>query len=144
MDIKSKLKEKFSAVNDAFFEKEANMNFLRVEVKFKDLNEVVNISKEISDYLDQIDKSDNEYYLDVYSSGTDQEIKVEDLKNNISESVQVELNKAIKTHMEFIGELLEANDEEIIVKWNAKGQFRKQVIAIDNIKVIRKYSQIKR
>ena len=42
----------------------------------------------------------------------------------------------------FVGELIESNKEDIIIKWNAKGQFRKQEISISDIDEIKKYTKI--
>lgn len=144
MDINMILTSEFSEVNKAYFEKEANFEFLRVEVKLRDLNEVVEISKKISQFLDDKDVISKEYYLDVFSAGTDENIQIENMKDYIGENVKVVLNKNIKEFSEFIGELIEVNTDEILIKWNAKGQFRKQQISIDNIKNINKYVKVKK
>ena len=142
MTIEKKIEEKFEYVNKAYFEKEMGMNFLRVEVSFRDINEIIRVTNEVSNYLDEIDKTDSKYYLDIFSPGTDEEIKIDKLKDHIGEYVQVELNSPVKTMMEFIGEIISVEKDVITVKWNAKGQFRKQELNIDNIKKINKYAKI--
>ena len=67
MNTEQKIQEKFEKVNKVFFEKESGANFLRVEINSKDLEEITNISKEISLYLDTLDVQEKEYFLDVYS-----------------------------------------------------------------------------
>lgn len=137
MDIKKKLQEQFIEIKDAFFEKEMGMKFLRVETTLRDLEEVTKLSRKISDYLDEIDKSDAEYYLDVYSAGTDSSLDKNDLQENLNKNVLVTLNKRIKDFDGFEGQLLSADDKIVIIRWNAMGQFRKQEIELDNIKEIK-------
>lgn len=141
MSIKEKLKEKFNVINDAFFEKEAGVTFLRVEVALKSLDDVTKVSREISDYLDEIDNTDNEYFLDVYSSGTDKKIEISEIKNFLNQNVFVALKARIKDKKEFEGTLVEIDEENITIKWNAKGQIRKQQVSLDNISEIKQYAK---
>ena len=144
MEIKELLQKEIKEVRNAFLDKEFNMNFLRVEVSTKDLKSIEEISKRISALLDEKDPIDGEYFLDVFSPGTDQEFDPKDSKDHINEHVKVELFKNIKDMDEFIGDLIDADDENMTIKWNAKGQFKKTQISIDNIKIIKKYSKIKK
>lgn len=144
MDINTILKDNFKEVNKAYFEKEAGINYLRVEVNIRSLEEIAKASKAISAFLDANDPIDANYYLDIFSPGTDESFNAEDSSDHIGENVLITLKKNIKDKKEFIGELLSANEEEIVVRWNAKGQFRKQPIAIDNIESIKKYTKIKK
>ena len=144
MDIKELLQKEIKEVRNAFLDKEFNMNFLRVEVSTNDLKTIEEISKRISTLLDEKDPIEGEYFLDVFSPGTDQEFNPKDSKNYINEHIKIELFKNINDKKEFIGDLVDANDEIITIKWNAKGQFRKTKISIDNIKIIKKYSKIKK
>lgn len=144
MDIEKTLKNEFKEVNKSFFEKDMGMNFLRVEVSTRNLQELTNISKKISEFLDINDPSDGDYYLDVFSPGTDETINIKDLSNFIECNVLVNLKKHIKEKNEFIGTILSVDEKELIIKWNAKGQFRKQIIAIENIEQINKYTKLKK
>ena len=144
MNLEKRLLEKFDKINKAYFETEMGMKFLKVEVNIRDLDSITEISREISNYLDEIDKTDDVYYLDVFSPGTDENFEPNESNKHIGEDVQIELTRHVKDMNEFIGELLEADDERIIIRWNAKGQFRKQEIAIDNIKSIKKYIKVKK
>ena len=136
MDIKQKLQTKFPEVKDAFFEKELGALFLRVELTIRDFDLVVKKSNEISAFLDENEPTEKEYFLDVYSAGTETLIELENLKDHIDAYVQVKLEKPIKDKDIFIGNLLEVNEQNIIVRWNAKGQFRKQEIELSNIKSV--------
>lgn len=136
MDLKKKLQEKFSEIKDVFFEKEMGFKFLRVETTLRNLDDVTALSRKISDYLDIIDTTDEEYMLDVYSAGTDSTLDKTNLQEHIEMNVLVVLNKRIKDFDSFEGKLLSADEKQIMIRWNAKGQFRKQEIELDNIKSI--------
>lgn len=143
MDINEILTKNFPEVNKAFFEKEAGIRYLRVEVKHTKMSEIAELSKEINTFLDNNDPSDENYYLDIFSPGTDQTFDPKNSDEYIGENVLISLKKHVKEKNEYIGELLSFDGSEIIVKWNAKGQFRKQAIAIDNIELIKKYIKAK-
>lgn len=143
MDINETLTKKFPEVNKAYFEKEAGIKYLRVEVKFRKINEIAELSREINTFLDNNDPTQENYYLDIFSPGTDQTFDPKDSNDYIGENILVSLKKHVKDKNEFIGELLSFDGTEIIVRWNAKGQFRKQAIAIDNIELIKKYIKAK-
>lgn len=142
MTTEEKLKQNFKEINKAYFEREFGVDFLRVEVTHRKIEDVTLITEKISNYLDEIDKSDQKYYLDVFSPGTDEVIDIKELSNFINDNVYVSLKKSINGMNEFIGQLLSNENEIIIVRWNAKGQFRKQEIAIDNIEIIKKYAKV--
>ena len=143
MDIKTTLLKKFeNTVNDAFLENRDGFNFINVELKLTNFDDVIVMSKKISEYLDEINYSEDEYYLDVYSSGTEQDIDVNNIEKHLNESVQIELKTAIKGNLEFVGDLVEANETKLKVLWNAKGQFRKQEIDLDNIENIKLFTKI--
>lgn len=137
MELKKKLQEKFSEIKDVFFEKEMGLKFLRVETTLRSMDDVAALSRKISDYLDEIDSSTDEYYLDVYSAGTEKVLDKTNLEEYVEQYVLVTLEKRIKEYESFEGTLLSVDDKEIVVKWNAKGQFRKQAIELENIKEVK-------
>lgn len=141
MNIKETLQKKFNKVNDAFFEKEGSLNFLRVEVNLRTLDEVTEISREISAYIDEIITDDQEFILDIYSAGTDQSIDLSNLGNYIDSNVLVKLKKQIKDKNEFEGKIIEVSDSSFVIRWNAKGQFRKTSIEISNIDSIKSFAR---
>lgn len=143
MNIEKQLKEKFTQINKAFLEEESGNDFLRIEVNLKSLDEITLLSREISSYLDEIDQKLGEYFLDVYSSGTDVSLEIKDLEKHLDANVLVTLNELIKEYDSFVGTLIEVKDETITIKWNAKGQFRKQEINKNNIKNIKLYAKTK-
>uniref|UniRef100_A0A2C9KVI6 Ribosome maturation factor RimP C-terminal domain-containing protein n=1 Tax=Biomphalaria glabrata TaxID=6526 RepID=A0A2C9KVI6_BIOGL len=116
MDIKQKLQSKFPEVNDAFFEKESSMLFLRVELTLRDFDAVVAKSQEISAYLDTDEPTEKEYFLDVYSAGTETKVDISELKDNLDKYVKVTLKNPIKSKEDFEGTLLEVKEDEVIIK----------------------------
>ncbi len=134
MTILENLKVKFGKkITSVKWEEEDGATFLRVEVQEPKLSELTILSKDISNYLDDIDQTDKEYYLDIFSEGTDKELSFEVIKKYIEKNILVTLTRPIKNKIQFEGILLEADEEKIIVKWNAKGQFRKQIIVKEDI-----------
>ena len=143
MDIKTILLKKFeNTVKDAFLEKRDGFNFINVELKLSRFDDVITMSKKISEYLDEIDYSEDEYFLDIYSSGTEQDIELKNVTEYLNQSVQIKLKKSIKGNEEFIGDLVEADDLKVKVLWNAKGQFRKQEINLEDIENIKLFTKI--
>lgn len=144
MVIKEILKSKFPLIRDVFWEKELNNMFLRIEVNLHDLNEVASISRDISNFLDTIEKDVeyNNYYLDVYSVGTDVPIAWEDLSQHIDQQISVELSEKVNDRWAFTGKLLFANEAKLTIEWNAKGQFRKQDITSDKIKSLKTTAKV--
>ena len=141
MNIKEILQNNFPVVNDAKFEKEAGADFLRVEVNLTKMDDVTEISRKISDFLDTVKELEDEYFLDIYSSGTDKALELNDLSQHIDSYVKVVLVKQIKDNQEFLGNLIADEEDKIIIKWNAKGQFRKQEILKENIKSVNLYAK---
>jgi len=116
MGITNQIEEKFELVNKAYFENEDNLTFLRVEVNLTNLEEVTKLSREINNFVDEHDKSDKEFYLDIFSSGTEKTIDKNNLQKELGQNILVQLNNNIKEKDSFEGELLEANEESIIIK----------------------------
>lgn len=143
MEIEKQIISKFEkTVSKVFFEERDGNTFLNVELKVSDFDEVIKISKEVSTFIDEIDQTDNEYILDVYSRGTDHEIDLNNLEVNIGMDVKITLNESINGNQEFIGVLIEDTNDALVIKWNAKGQFRKQEVKKNNINEIKIFAKI--
>lgn len=135
MGLDKQIEKEFkNLVIKAFFEKELGHDFLRVQLNITGMEEVAVASRKISDFIDEVDDSDNAFYLDIFSKGAELAIDQTNVKDYLNQNIRVELNDTLKTKDSFEGELIEIKSEEIIVRWNAKGQFRKQPIAFTNIK----------
>ncbi|WKX02534.1 hypothetical protein [Candidatus Mycoplasma mahonii] len=144
MTVKDQIIKKFAKyASKVFWEKRDSDEFLCVELNISNFDEVINISKDISSFVDQIDYSSGEYFLDIYSRGTDYDIEFKNIKNNLGKTMKIELNKAIEDKIIFIGELVSYDDKSLSIEWNNKGQFKNIKIITENIKKINLFSKIK-
>ncbi|MCR4911778.1 MAG: ribosome maturation factor RimP [Bacilli bacterium] len=102
-----------------------------------DMNAIVEVSGAISSYLDEIDKSEEKYFLDVSSLGAEKPLKVEDLPKYVSRYVNVHITNPIEGENIFEGELSEVNDDSITITYKVKTRVKKVVILQSNIYKIR-------
>ena len=144
MDITKLIKNNFNLVIDAYIQNEFGNKFLRVCVDETDLNRLAKISLEINKYIDEVDGDEETYFLDIFSPGTDQEFEINKSKEYIGQNIRVILKLQIKSMKIFEGKLIFADDNDLTIKWNNKGQFRKQQIEFCNIEKIETYIKIKR
>lgn len=123
------------------YHKEGSDYFLSIEVDRKQsisMDDIVDISNKISSLLDKIDTSDESYMLDIYSSGVEKEIPLEELNDYIDNYIHLELIDEVKGLKEIEGTLVEVTDTTIKVKFFIKGAPKKYEINLDNIKSIKK------
>ncbi|MGL4251988.1 MAG: hypothetical protein ACRDCJ_00540 [Metamycoplasmataceae bacterium] len=123
---------------DCKFSRKDNLDFLNIEIDYSTLAEIEEKSKIISKILDEIDKSDKEYYLNIYSPGAEREIKFQNLENYINKNIKITLKNQQLNNTIFDGELLEINEDSLKLKVNMKGCIRKIDFQILNIKKINK------
>ena len=118
------LKEKINTLGydlyDVEYVKEGKDYFLRIYIdneKGIDLNDCEKVSNEINDMLDMADIVKDQYFLEVSSPGIERILrKDEHLKANIGKTVEIKLFKAIDKQKQYVGELIEFNDEIINIK----------------------------
>lgn len=134
-----KLKKKLDfELLDCKFSRRDNLDFLDIKLNYSTLVEIEEKSKIISNILDEIDTSNKEYYLNIYSPGAEKNINFKDLSDYIKKNIQIFL---INPHLDnywFEGELIEINDDSIVLIINMKGCFRKIKFLISNINKIKK------
>ncbi|MGL5732973.1 MAG: hypothetical protein ACRCXE_02810 [Metamycoplasmataceae bacterium] len=123
---------------DCKFSRRDNLDFLDIEINYSTLAEIEEKSKIISNILDEIDKSDKEYYLNIYSPGAEREIEFQELENYINKYIKITLKNQQLNNTIFDGELLEIGEESLKLKVNIKGCIRKIDFKISNIKNINK------
>ncbi len=111
-----------------------NLLFLDIEIDYPTMGEIQAKSRIISDIIDEIDTSDKEYYLNIYSSGAEKDIVLSELKNYLEKFIQIYLEKQQHDNIWFEGELLEVKEDSILMKINMKGCFRKIEFLNSNIK----------
>ena len=102
-----------------------------------DMNAIVKISEEISKYLDEIDNSDEKYFLDISSLGAEKPLKVEDLPKYVSRYVNVHVTNPVEGENIYEGELSEVNEDSITITYKVKTRVKKVVILQSNIYKIR-------
>lgn len=137
-----KIKTVFKDINTVALVQRSGQTFLEIEVNLKTIAEVENISRQISTYLDENEDFDSNYFLDIFSSGTDHQIKIQDLENYQGKNLEINLKHPIKDKESFEGTLIKLTPSMLTIKWNAKGQFRNQEIALNTIDKIKTKAKI--
>ncbi len=140
MSIEKAILKKFKNIEKAYFIKEEGINFLRIETSLHEMKDIEKISKSINLYLDENYESEQQYFLDVLSKGTETSIEWKDLNKELGKNIKV----ITKDKNVVEGILKDASDKEIIIRYNAKGQFRNKNIAKINIDKITRSAVIKK
>ena len=110
------------------YEKEGKDYYLRIIIDKPggiDLNDCEKVNNEINDILDEADYIKEQYFLEVSSTGLEKLLRKDShLQENIGNEVQVSLYKPIeileKKQKEFIGTIINFNDNEINFKIDNK------------------------
>ena len=114
-------------------------NYLEIEVEREDfspisLNEIEELSKELSLKLDEIDLIDEEYMLDVSTSGAEKEIK--DFKKFpllIGRKIEVRLKDPYKGENILKGVLKSCDDNILTLTYKVKTRVYEVTLNINNI-----------
>lgn len=118
------------------FVKEAGALILRVcidKVGGVDIDTLAACNEYLSQQLDQIDADMEEYFLEVSSPGAEQELRnLDEVRAHIGAYVRIEL-----PHMVYEGNLLDLVEENLQIRFNAKGRFKTIQIPYKEIKFIR-------
>ncbi len=102
-----------------------------------DMDTIVKVSGDLSSYLDEIDDSEEKYFLDVSSLGAEKPLKVEKLKEYVGRFVHIHVNNAINGLNIFEGDLVEVNEDSITLTYREKTRVKTVVILQSNIYKIR-------
>ena len=98
-----------------------------------DVDALADCNEFLSEKLDSIDADMPEYYLEVSSPGAEKELKsLEEIKKHLNDYVHIEVPNMI-----YEGHLLEVENEELVIRFNAKGRFKTIHIPYSEIKFIR-------
>ncbi|WP_029608542.1 ribosome assembly cofactor RimP [Mycoplasma simbae] len=111
---------------------------LDITVKHTQMEQVNNASRQINEFLDtqNIDRFDT---ISIHSPGLELNYTVESLSDHVGEDLKIKLVKAQNKTNELVSNLLEVNEQEIVVKWNQKGNIRKITIDKGNIASVEKH-----
>lgn len=139
----NKLKKQlpFNIISISFNQREG-FKFLDIELDEKDLNAIEEKTQIILKALNQIDQSNDEYFLNVYSSGTEKEISKNNLNNHLEEYIHIKTSKQYLDKSEWEGHLKTISQNEIILLVNNKGRFQKLKIDMDDINYIKKTAKL--
>lgn len=126
---------------DVQYVKEGKDYFLRIFIEKEngeiDLNDCENVNNAITGVLDEEDYIKEQYFLEVSSTGVEKMIrKDKHLKENIGELITVKLFKPIDGSKEFIGELINFDDEILSLKLDDESNIE---IERKNISLIKKF-----
>ena len=102
-----------------------------------DMNAISELSQAVSSYMDEIDQSEERYFLDVSSLGAEKPLKVNELDKYVGRYINVHVHNALEGNNIFEGTLEEANSESITVSYRIKTGVKKVVILLSNIYKIR-------
>ena len=116
--------------------KEFGYLILRVSIDSKegiDVDTLALCNEFLATELDKIDSDMPEYMLEVCSPGAEKELRnLDEIKESISKYIHVELPNMI-----YEGTLEDVIDDNIVIRYNAKGRFKKLNIPYSEIKLIR-------
>lgn len=125
---------------DVQYAKEGKDYFLRIFIEKQngeiDLDDCEKVNNAITDILDEEDYIKEQYFLEVSSTGVEKMIRKEKhLKDNLNEFITIKLFKPIEGAKEFIGKLINYNENEITIEIeNDKINIERK-----NISLIKKY-----
>ena len=102
-----------------------------------DMNAISEFSNAMSSYLDEIDTSDERYFLDISSLGAEKPLKVSELDKYVGRFVNVHVTNAVEGNNIFEGTMEEVNEDSITISYRVKTRVKKVVILQSNIYKIR-------
>lgn len=118
---------------DVEYVKEGKDYFLRIYIDKEsgiDLNDCEKVNNAINDLLDEADLIKDQYFLEVSSPGIERILrKDEHLKANIGKQIEVKLFKPIEKQKQFVGELIDFDNENLTIKTNIEIKIDRKNIA---------------
>lgn len=140
-----KLKEKINfKINSIQFVKREGLTFLDIEIPETSLNEIEKKSKIILNLINEIDDTNTDYYLNVYSEGTEKEIDIKNINLFIDQYILIKTNNHYLDKSEWEGHLIENNINDIVLKINNKGRFQKLKINKKDISFIKTTAKLRK
>lgn len=140
-----KLKEKINfKINSIQFVKREGLTFLDIEIPETSLNEIEKKSKIILNLINEIDDTNTDYYLNVYSEGTEKEIDIKNINLFINQYILIKTNNHYLDKSEWEGHLIENNINDIVLKINNKGRFQKLKINKKDISFIKTTAKLRK
>ena len=98
-----------------------------------DVDTLASCNEYLSEKLDAIDQDMPEYFLEVSSPGAEKELRsLEEIQENIGAFIHIEVPNMI-----YEGHLLSVENDNLTIRFNAKGRFKTIEIPYQEIKFIR-------
>lgn len=102
-----------------------------------DMDAIVEVSRTLNEYFDEINPFDHPYNLDISSLGAEKPLKVEKLNDYVNSYVHVHLTNPINGENIYEGDLVAVNEETISVSYRIKTRTKVVDITKSNISKIR-------
>lgn len=127
------------------YTKENNIYYLKVYLDTEDgitIDQCSDVSRILSNKLDELDYIEDSYFLEVSSPGLDRPFKTyEDFKRNINELIEVNLYAKKNGEKLYVGKLINIEDDSITIKIENKE--KKEIkFKIDEIAKANKHIEI--
>ena len=106
-------------------------------VKPIDMEAIVDLSRELNNYLDELNPYEEAYTLDISSLGAEKPLKVESLGDYINSYVHVHLTNPINGENIYEGTLVSLDEEKITLEYKVKTRIKTVDITKANISKIR-------
>lgn len=133
-------KYKFELV-DVKYVKEGPNLFLRVFIDKPGgvtIDDCQKVSEQLSDFLDEKDPIEDNYFLEVSSPGLDRPLKNnQDLERNIGKDIEISLYKQLNGKKKYIGKLIRFDDENIFLEneKNIEVHINREIISKINLAI---------
>ena len=102
-----------------------------------DMNAIVEVTNALNEVIDDVDKSNSPYFLDVSSLGAEKPLKVEQLKDYEGRYVNVHLINPINGENIYEGEMSKVNEDNFDLTYRIKTRVKTINILFNNIYKIR-------
>ena len=98
-----------------------------------DMNAIEEVSRFVSEYLDEVNLIDVPYMLDISSLGAEKPIKVERLKDYVGKYVNIHLHNPLNGENILEGTLKRVDDTNLILEYRIKTRVKEAQIELKNI-----------
>lgn len=98
-----------------------------------DMNAIEQVSRLISEYLDEVNLIDVPYMLDVSSLGAEKPIKIERLKDYVGQYVNIHLHHPYEGENILEGTLMEVDETNFVLNCKIKTRVKSAHLEIKNI-----------
>ena len=138
-ELKSFLKEHNYRLYQLSYKKQKTDYILTIEIDdHLDLNGISEVSRIVSDFLDEGNYFEDPYLLDICTVGLERQLKDhEDMVEHIGEYVHVKFKQEMNGNKSIEGTLKEVNDDHVIIDYADKNIHKQLTVKESNIKLIR-------